>query len=110
MPHVIPDDVKKRAVDLGEAGQRLFLDWGHDVLESLEVLLLDQLGNRHHLAAFDELRRRTCKGVECADEFAALLRLEQIERGLGLVELAAGRLEAEPCGPVDLGEGRGARR
>src|SRR5262249_20687041 len=55
LPRVITSDVVRRAVDLGEAGQRLFLKDG--MLESLEVLALDQLGNRDVLEEYDALRR-----------------------------------------------------
>jgi len=87
LPHVIQRDVERRAVDLAESGQRLFLDERQDVLESLEALALDQLGNRHHLAEYDELRRRTGKGLATASELAALLRREQEARGLDAVDL-----------------------
>ena len=61
LPHVIRSDVERRAIDLGEAGQRLFLK--EQLLESLEVLALDQLGNRHDLAEYDTLRRALPKGA-----------------------------------------------
>ena len=81
LPHVITSDVDQRAVDLAEAGQRTFLH--EPLLESLEVLLLDQLGNRKPLAEFDALRRQSTgsitvpKGQAVSRELAALLRHEQ---------------------------------
>ena len=55
LPHVITLDVEQRAADLAETGQRTFLH--EPLLESLEVLLLDQLGNRDPLVEFDATRR-----------------------------------------------------
>ena len=85
LPRVIRSDVEARAVDLGYAGQRTFL--GEQLLESLEVLLLDHLGNREPLAEIDELRRLTDKEVKVSVELAGLLRREQEERGLDAVDL-----------------------
>jgi hypothetical protein len=85
LPSVIPADVERRAVDLGQAGHRSFL--GEPLLETLEILALDQLGNRHPLAGIDELRRSLSKGEAMAVELAALLRGEQEERGLDALEL-----------------------
>ncbi|MFI5167823.1 MAG: Ig-like domain-containing protein, partial [Thermoanaerobaculales bacterium] len=85
LPHVIKADVVQRAVDIAEAGQRTFL---HEPLfESLKVLALDQLGNRHQLAEFDTLRRSTGKGLAAATQLGALLRQEQASRGLDAVAL-----------------------
>jgi hypothetical protein len=81
LPHIITSDVEQQAVDLAEAGQRTFLR--EQLLESLEVLLLDQLGNRKPLAEFDALRRNTTwnvtvpKGQAASRELATLLRHEQ---------------------------------
>ncbi len=85
LPHVIRTDVERRAIDFGEAGLRTFA--GEPLLESLEVLALDQLGNRDPLAELDELRRRLAKGEAAAEEMAALLRHEQEARGLDALEL-----------------------
>ena len=80
VPFVKIDDVERRAIDLAEAGQRLYLQ--DQLLESLEALALDQMGNRHALAGFDELRRRTTKGLRAASQIARYLRQEQGNRGL----------------------------
>lgn len=80
LPRVIKSDVERRAIDLAEAGQRIFL--GDQMLESLHVLLLDQLGNRHHLEEYDELRRRLNKGLRASDQLAVALRREQENRSL----------------------------
>lgn len=73
-------DVERRAIDLAEAGERLYL--GDGLLESLEALLYDQLGNRHPLERFDQLRRQTAKGLLAAEQMAASLRAEQQNRNL----------------------------
>ncbi|MEO1085091.1 MAG: hypothetical protein AAFY88_12695, partial [Acidobacteriota bacterium] len=80
VPRVIKSDIERRAVDLAEAGQRIFLQ--EELLESLEALALDQQGNRHRLAEFDELRRRTNKGLRAADQIAQQFRLAQADRNL----------------------------
>ncbi len=85
LPRVVRNDVEQRAVDLAEAGQRWFLS--EQVLESLAVLLLDGLGNRHPLAEYDELRRRTEKGLIISRELSALLKWQQVERNLDATEL-----------------------
>jgi hypothetical protein len=85
LPRVIRSDVERRAIDLAQAGHRIAL--GEAVLESLEILALDLLGNRHPLAEYDELRRRLDKGRAAAAELATALRHEQAERGLGAVDL-----------------------
>jgi hypothetical protein len=85
LPRVVKGDVEQRAVDLAEAGQRTFLK--EQVLESLEVLLLDGLGNRHPLAEYDELRRRTEKGLIISRELSELLQWQQVERNLDASEL-----------------------
>ncbi len=85
LPRVIPSDVERRAVDLGEAGQRVFLQ--DDVLASFEVLALDLLGNREPLAEIDELRRKTAKGAAATREMASQLRWLQDQEGLGAREL-----------------------
>lgn len=82
LPHVIRSDVERRAIDLGEAGQRLFLT--EPLLESLEVLALDQLGNRHDLAEFDALRRKSDKGLAAAAALGAELRSLQASHGPAL--------------------------
>ena len=86
LPHVIRTDVEARAIDMGFAGQRRFLD--EQMLETLEVLLLDWLGNREPLIEIDELRRSTEKGLLVADQLATLLRHEQGQRGLSAVGLS----------------------
>ncbi|HUF85492.1 MAG TPA: Ig-like domain-containing protein [Acidimicrobiia bacterium] len=80
LPRVVTGEVERRALDLGEAGQRTFLH--EPLLESLEGLLLDQLGNRAPLAEYDALRRLTDRGLRIGVEMAALLRAEQTARGL----------------------------
>ncbi|MCC6129441.1 MAG: carboxypeptidase regulatory-like domain-containing protein, partial [Acidobacteria bacterium] len=75
LPHVIRSDVERRATDLGEAGQRLFLN--EPLLESLEVLALDQLGNRHDLQELDTLRRKSDKGLAAAAALGTELRTLQ---------------------------------
>ncbi|MCK6682925.1 MAG: Ig-like domain-containing protein [Thermoanaerobaculia bacterium] len=75
LPHVIRSDVERRATDLGEAGQRLFLT--EPLLESLEVLALDQLGNRHELQELDTLRRKSDKGLAAAAALGTELRTLQ---------------------------------
>ena len=85
IPVVTTPAVERRAIDLAEAGRRTFLHDG--VLESLEVLALDQLGNRNPLAAFDELRRRSEKGAAAATALAGLLRQKQASRTLDALAL-----------------------
>lgn len=80
LPRLVTADVERRAVDLAEAGQRLYL--GDELFSSLEVLLLDQLGNRHDLAGFDQLRRVLSKGRDAAEALAEVLRSEQEARSL----------------------------
>ena len=74
-------DVERRAIDLAEAGQRLFLQ--DQRLESLEALLLDQLGNRQVLVEFDALRRRLEKGRASAAALGDLLREDQRDAPAG---------------------------
>jgi hypothetical protein len=85
LPAVIASDVERRAIDFAQAGHRTAL--GEPLLESLEVLALDQLGNRDPLAEIDELRRSLSKGEAVAVELAKLLRGEQQARGLGALDL-----------------------
>ena len=85
LPQLTTPAVERRAWDLAEAGRRTFLHDG--LLESLEVLALDQLGNRHPLAGLDELRRASGAGAEAAAALAGLIRQEQVERGLDAVAL-----------------------
>jgi|GEM_PF-5747628 len=85
LPRVIRSDVERRAIDLGQAGHRTFI--GEQLLESLEVLALDQLGNREPLAEIDELRRLLSKGEAAGAEMAALLRHEQSARNLSATGL-----------------------
>ncbi len=80
LPHVLRSDVERRAIDLGEAGQRLFLK--SPLLESLEALLLDRIGNRHPLAEYDALRRSLDRGAQASSALAAALRAEQQGRNL----------------------------
>jgi len=85
LPHVITSDVERRAIDFAEAGMRTFLH--EPLLESLEVLGLDYLGNRAPLLEIDELRRSTAKGLAVGTELAKLLRTEQASRNLDAEEL-----------------------
>ncbi|MBK9968898.1 MAG: carboxypeptidase regulatory-like domain-containing protein [Holophagales bacterium] len=72
--------MERRAIDLAEAGQRLYL--GDELLPSLEALLFDQLGSRHDLPEYDQLRRTLTKGRDAAEALASLLRQEQVAKGL----------------------------
>jgi len=78
-------DVERRALDIGEAGQRIFL--GEELLATSEVLALDQLGNRHRLESYDRLRRLVSKGLRAGGELAKVLRSEQDRLGLSGEEL-----------------------
>jgi len=85
LPRVIKTDVERRAVDFAQAGQRTWI--GEPLLESLEVLALDYLGNRHPLIEIDELRRSTGKGLAVGTELARQLRKEQDARNLSAADL-----------------------
>ena len=85
LPIALPADVARRAEDLGEAGQRVFLQ--DRVLETLEVLLLDLLGNRTRGDAFDQLTRTSNRGAEAMEAFSEELRRQQGLRGLAGPEL-----------------------
>ncbi|HSL81754.1 MAG TPA: hypothetical protein VLF66_03205, partial [Thermoanaerobaculia bacterium] len=85
LPGVIPGDVERRAIDFAQAGHRTAL--GEPLLEALEVLALDLLGNREPLLEMDELRRLLGKGEAVSVELAALFRREQQVRGLDALEL-----------------------
>ncbi|HXT22171.1 MAG TPA: hypothetical protein VN923_15565, partial [Thermoanaerobaculia bacterium] len=85
LPRVIKSDVERRAIDFAQAGMRTYLHDG--LLESLEVLALDYLGNRAPLVEIDELRRLTGKGLAVGTELAKLVRGEQSTRGLDADEL-----------------------
>ncbi|HPA50406.1 MAG TPA: carboxypeptidase regulatory-like domain-containing protein, partial [Thermoanaerobaculia bacterium] len=80
LPRLVKSDVERRAIDLAEAGQRIFI--GEELLPSLEALLLDQLGNRHDRPEFDQLRRTLDKGRTSAEGLASYLRQEQEARNL----------------------------
>ena len=80
LPRVIKSDVERRAVDFAQAGMRTFLHEG--LLESLEVLTLDYLGNRAPLVEMDELRRSLGKGLAVGTELGRLLRAQQGARNL----------------------------
>ncbi|MFL6203112.1 MAG: carboxypeptidase regulatory-like domain-containing protein, partial [Thermoanaerobaculia bacterium] len=80
LPRVIKTDVEQRAVDFAFAGMRTYLH--EPLLESLEVLALDYLGNRDGLAEIDELRRGTGKGLAVGTELGKLFRAQQAERTL----------------------------
>ena len=56
-------------MDFAQAGMRTYLH--EQLLETLEVLALDYLGNRDPLLEIDELRRGTGKGLAVATELAA---------------------------------------
>ncbi len=85
LPRVIKSDVERRAIDFAQAGMRTFLH--EPLLESLEVLALDYLGNRAPLVEIDELRRSLGKGLAVGSELAKLVRNEQTSRGLDAEEL-----------------------
>jgi len=85
LPRVIKSDVERRAVDFAHAGMRTFLQ--EPLLESLEVLALDYLGNRHPLAEIDELRRGTGKGLAVGTELAKVIQAQQAQRGFDAEEL-----------------------
>ncbi|MEO6327209.1 MAG: carboxypeptidase-like regulatory domain-containing protein, partial [Thermoanaerobaculia bacterium] len=85
LPHVIKSDVERRAVDLGEAGQRLFLKATN--LDTFEVLALDQLANRHGLEEFDALRRTLDKGRLASASLGDVLRSEQQGSNLSAIQL-----------------------
>ncbi|MCM3876625.1 MAG: Ig-like domain-containing protein, partial [Thermoanaerobaculia bacterium] len=84
LPHVVKSDVVRRAVDLGEAGQRLYLQ--DRLLESLEALSLDQLGNRDDLADYDTLRRLLERAAQASTALADLFRREQQSRNLAAAD------------------------
>jgi len=65
LPYISRNSVKIRAIELAEAGQRL--EYGDELISSLEVLLLDWLGNRTNDISFDQLRRLTSKGKRFAE-------------------------------------------
>jgi hypothetical protein len=85
LPTVVPDDVEAVAVDAGYAGQRTYLRDTN--LRSLEVLILDLLGNREDRAGVDELRRVSDKGRAMGAALGELLRAEQAAEGLSAVDL-----------------------
>ncbi|HEX5715043.1 MAG TPA: carboxypeptidase regulatory-like domain-containing protein, partial [Thermoanaerobaculia bacterium] len=85
LPRVIKSDVERRAIDFAHAGMRTFLQ--EPLLESLEVLTLDYLGNRHPLAEIDELRRSLGKGLAVSTELAKVIRAQQAQRGFDAEEL-----------------------
>ncbi|TFG79574.1 MAG: hypothetical protein E4H23_05385, partial [Chrysiogenales bacterium] len=66
LPVIKRETVNTRAVELIEAGQRVA--YGEGLLPSLEVFLLDWLGNRSGDLPFDQLRRLTGKGGRLAAE------------------------------------------
>ncbi|HTR03796.1 MAG TPA: hypothetical protein VMN82_11410, partial [Thermoanaerobaculia bacterium] len=85
LPHPLKADVERRAVDLGEAGQRLYLQ--EMLLESLEALALDQLGNRQDLPEYDGLRRALDRGAQASTALGDLFRQEQQNRNLTASDL-----------------------
>jgi hypothetical protein len=85
LPTVVPDDVEAVAVDAGYAGQRTYLRDSN--LRSLEVFILDLLGNREDRAGVDELRRVSDKGRAMGAALGELLRAEQAAEGLSAVDL-----------------------
>jgi hypothetical protein len=80
LPHPLKSDVERRAIDLGEAGQRLYLQ--DQLLETLEALALDQLGNRQDLSEYDSLRRALDRGAQASTALGDLFRQEQLNRNL----------------------------
>lgn len=85
LPRVVTSDVVRRASDLAQAGRRLFL--GDDALASLEVLLLDQLGNRVPLEEYDELRRATDVGLAAGHALGLEIAAQSDGLGLSRAEL-----------------------
>jgi len=85
LPRVVTGDVVRRATDLAQAGRRLFLD--EEPLASLEILMLEQLGNRVPLAEYDELRRRTDVGVLAAQALGSEIAAQRDLLGLTNGEL-----------------------
>jgi hypothetical protein len=79
------EEAERKAIDLAEAGERLFLGEGY--FETVAVLALDQLGNRHEIAGYDALRRQTAKGWRAAAQIAAAWREEQASRSLDADDL-----------------------
>ncbi|NIM16690.1 MAG: hypothetical protein GTO45_32270, partial [Candidatus Aminicenantes bacterium] len=70
IPAISTEVVKRRVIDLAEAGQRI--GYGDNNLESIEVLALDWIGNRFQDISFDILRRITSKGIKFAEAQAAI--------------------------------------
>ncbi len=62
--YISPKIVKERIIELSEAGQRIL--FGDDLLSSLQVFLLDWLGNRTDDFPFEQLRLSTSKGRRLA--------------------------------------------
>ena len=77
LPYVSKGAVTSRALDLAEAGQRVF--FGEELLKSIEVLALDWQGSRRQDLSFDTLRRLTSKGTTFAARIAAVFDQYLIE-------------------------------
>jgi hypothetical protein len=66
LPYIGRVLVQKRALDFSEAGQHL--DYGDSLVNTVERLTLNWLGNRLQDINFDILRRLTSKGIKLAQE------------------------------------------
>jgi len=74
LPYISRETVKERAVEFAEAGQRL--EYGDNLIKTVEILTLDWLGSRVQEINFDILRRLTSKGVKLAQEQAKIFNEE----------------------------------
>jgi hypothetical protein len=70
LPIINKEFIKTRAIDLADAGQRIY--YKETTLKSIEVLALDWLGSRTQDLPFDTLRRITSKGTKLAIEMSDL--------------------------------------
>jgi hypothetical protein len=74
LPYVSMKTVKLRTLDLARAGRRY--DFGDSLINSIEVLTLDWLGNDYPEISFDILRRLTSKGLRFAEKLEGLFNNE----------------------------------
>jgi len=70
LPYIGRTLVKNRALEISEAGQHL--DYGESLVNTVEHLTLNWLGNRLQDINFDILRRLTSKGIKLAQEQSKL--------------------------------------